>query len=172
MPRSRGRRLCPQEFLCSLVILVLLCGCEVKTDARLRSGQPVSFELSGSGSVAVLTVFEPRYRTEASSPGDVHFATWRIEPVDGYMHGTRIYQLKTITYGVVPPGYRQTIPQNGERPAVITPGKPYLLDVETVDAPGFYRYFLVEGGQWKFVDIDGPCFQSDRQKPVPCPKTD
>lgn len=155
-----------------MVMLLVLAGCERPTKVRLESGNALVFGITGDGSVGQLTVFGPRYRDEASSPSDQRFAIWKIEPVNGYLNGPRIGQLKSVKYGSVPIGYKQVIPADGHSPEPLLPGNTYLLAISTVGATGFGEWFAVKDRGAEFVNLSGPCFQDDRGqwKRVNCPK--
>ena len=94
-----------------LLIAWSLMGCERTTEVEIKGGTTPVFDLSGSGAVAIFTVYSPDYITKAEKPFDENFALWEIKPSGGYLHGTWIRDLGSITYGVVPSGYVQVTPK-------------------------------------------------------------
>lgn len=71
----------------------------------MNDANPPTFQLSGSGRLIFFTVYEPvRGRPSIDDP-----KMWEIRPTDENL----ISKLPAITYGVVPPGFKQTIPAAG-----------------------------------------------------------
>jgi hypothetical protein len=147
--------------LLALFILLVLMGCERPTAVRLEYANGLFFDITGDGSVGQLTVFGPRHRDEASSPSDERFVFWRIEPINGYLNGPRISQLKKVKYGSVPVGYKQVIPADARSPEPLISGNSYLLLISTVGATGFGKWFTVANDRVQFVNLTGPCFHDD-----------
>ena len=111
---------------------LIWCGCawrpgEWPTSVRLEGGKVPVFVLSGGGTVAIFTVFSPDFMTKAEKPQDENFALWKIKPSGGYLYGTRIYDLGSITYGVVPFGYVQIKPKDGAPPPLVEGEKYFIL---------------------------------------------
>ena len=155
---------------CGVVLVALfVAGCERPTNVRIEGGATPVFVLSGSGEVAVFTVYSPDYATKAAEPDDENFALWRISATRGYFGGTYIGRLGKIVYGVVPPGYTQLRPLAGAPPALTSDGK-YSYFVETTDAPGAGGYLEIRNSRAYATGGSGPCFRSENQKwiNVPC----
>lgn len=155
---------------------LIWCGCawrpgEWPTSVELEGGKTPVFALSGGGSVAILTVYSPDYVTKAKCPDDEDFALWKIKPSGGYLYGTRISDLRSITYGVLPFGYKQIKPNNGAPPP-LTEGQKYFYFVETTNAAGAGGYFEIKNSKAVPTTGSGPCFLDDHGKWVliPCPK--
>jgi hypothetical protein len=158
----------------TLGLILLACsvaGCERSTQVRLEDGIPPVFDLSGSGTVAIFTVYGPDYMTKAKCPGDEDFALWKIKASGGYFSGTSISELESITYGVLPSGYVQVKPKEGAPPPLVE-GKKYSYFVETTNAPGAGGYFEIRNSRAVPTTGSGPCFQLKNGKEilVPCPK--
>jgi len=85
-----------------------------------------------------------------------------IEPLNGYLNGSRINQLKSVKYGMIPIGYKQVIPPDGHPSEPLVPGNRYMLRIETLDAVGFGGWFMVKDGGGEFVNLKGPCFHDER----------
>lgn len=89
----------------TLGFILLACsiaGCERQTQVRFKGGVAPVFDLSGSGAVAIFSVYSPDYMTKAKGPNDEDFALWKIKASGGYFSGTWISDLGSISYGVVP----------------------------------------------------------------------
>lgn len=154
-----------------LFVACSLTGCERATEVTLRGGTTPVFDLSGSGAVAVFTVFGPDYMTKAKKLDDEDFALWKIKPSGGYLNGTRIRYLGSITYGVVPEWYVQVKPKDGAPPPLME-GQKYFYFVETTSAAGAGGYFEVKNSRAVPTTGSGPCFLDDHGKSIliPCPK--
>ena len=153
------------------------CGCawrpgEWPTSVRLEGGKAPVFVLSGGGSVAIFTVFGPDFMTKAEKPLDENFALWKIKPSGGYLYGTRISDLGSITYGVIPFGYKQIKPSDGAAPPPLVEGQKCFYVVETTNAAGASGYFEIKNSHAVPTSGSGPCFLDDHGKTirVPCPK--
>ena len=150
------------------VLLALsLIGCERATQVTLKGGTSPVFDLSGSGVVECFTVYGPDFMTKAEKPGDENFAVWKIAPSGGF-HGTWIFKLRSITYGVVPDGYTQIIPKG--TPPPLTEGQKYFYFVETANAPGAGGYLEIRNSRAVPTNGSGPCFLHENGKwiLVPC----
>lgn len=160
----------------TLGFILLACsvaGCERSTQVRLEGGGGMApvFDLSGSGAVAIFTVYSPDYMTKAKCPGDEDFALWKIKASGGYFSGTWISDLGSIAYGVVPSGYVQVRPKEGAPPPLVE-GQKYSYFVETTNAPGAGGYLEIKNSRAVPTTGSGPCFQPKNGKEtlVPCPK--
>src|SRR5215471_9125450 len=156
----------------ALALALLACslaGCEWPTSVRIKGGTAPVFDLSGSGEVAIFTVYSPDYMTKAKCPGDEDFALWKIKPSGGYFDGTWIHKLGSITYGVVPPGYVQVKPKDGT-PQPLMEGPKYPYSVETTNAPGAGGYLEIKNSRAIPTTGSGPCFLRENSKwvLVPC----
>jgi len=138
---------------------------------RLEGGTAPVFVLSGSGKVAIFSVFSPDYVAKAEKPHDENFALWKIQPSGGYFAGTSISELGSITYGVVPSGYIQVIPHVG-LPSVMREGEKYFYYVETTNAPGDEGYVEIRNSRAIPTFVADPCFglKDGKSIRVPCPQ--
>jgi hypothetical protein len=168
--RVIGRIACLRSTFALVLVACSLSGCERTTHVKLEGGAAPVFELSGSGAVAILTVYSPDYITKAESPNDENFALWEIKPSGGYLHGTWIRDLGSITYGVVPPGYVQVKPQAGSPPP-LTEGQRYFFTVETTAAPGAAGFVEIRNSQAVQTHGGGPCFGRKDKKWIRMPCT-
>lgn len=147
------------DFVVLGFILLALCltGCERSTRVWVKGGTAPVFDLSGSGAVAIFTVYSPDYVTKAEKPFDENFALWEIKPSAGYPRGTWIRDLGSITYGVVPPEYVQVIPKVGSPPP-LTEGQRYFFHVDTTNAEGAAGFVEIRNSQAIQTHGGGPCF--------------
>ena len=124
----------------SVVFVASLVACERDmTIAVVNQSNPPSFKLSGSGRLVFFSVFEvPRDR-----PLSIDDPTmWEIRPVDENL----ISKLPNITYGVVPPGFQQTIPKTGTPPLLVE-GTLYEAGGPAFDANGGSIRFTIKDGK-------------------------
>jgi hypothetical protein len=154
-----------------ILLVCFVAGCERATQVRLEGGVKPVFVLSGSGAVAVFTLYSPDYTTKAKTPEDEDFALWKIRTNGGYFSGKWIGDLGSITYGVVPPGYVQIEPKEGTPPSLVE-GQKYPYFVETTSAPGAGGYLEIRDSRAVPTTGSGPCFQliNGKETLVPCPK--
>lgn len=136
-----------------VVVLLFTLSCERRTEVRLEGGNPPNFVLSGSGRLGTVLIFGPdQERIAESNPSDDTFALWEIEP-ERKGGGGAIEDVAVVTYGVVPPGYKQVKPKDGSAPALV-PGKRYRYWFVTVNAPHAAGYFEIRNG--KPFSVPGP----------------
>lgn len=147
-----------------------LMGCERTSQVEIKGGTTPVFDLLGSGAVAIFTVYSPDYITKAEKPFDENFALWEIKPSGGYLHGTWIRDLGSITYGVVPSGYVQVTPRVGSPPP-LTEGQRYFFHVETTDAPWAAGFVEIRNSQAIQTHGGGPCFGGKGREWVRMPCT-
>ena len=133
--------------LWGLTALLLLfsssCG-ERKTAVRLEGGNPPRFVMSGSGTLVGLSV-GLNVQDKTLKPSERSSVLWRIVPASG--HGGEVESVGSVTYGVVPEGYRQAIPAAGEQPPSLTPGNYYYYYLETINAPHADGDFEIRDGK-------------------------
>jgi hypothetical protein len=154
-----------------MLLTLSFIGCERSTRVWVKGGTAPVFDLSGSGSVAIFTIYSPDYMTKAEKLDDENFALWKIKPSGGYLDGTRISDLGSITYGVVPFGYAQVKPKYGTPPPLVE-GQKYFYFVETTNAAGAGGYLEIKNSRAVSTTGSGPCFLDDHGKSIliPCPK--
>lgn len=139
----------------SLTLVLCLGTCERRTIVKLEGGNPPSFILSGSGRLDEVVVFAPEQEPIAKSdPFDDTYAIWDIKPEEeGEYAKALLDNLRAVTYGIVPKGYKQMKPKVGQAPA-LAEGKRYKYWFVTVNAPWGAGYFEIRDG--KVVAVDGP----------------
>lgn len=143
------------KILALLLLLCFMSECERRTEVRVDGVNPPRFVLKGSGSLVEVKVFGPEQeRIAQSDPFDDRYALWEIEAEkSGDAVAKPVEELKAITYGLVPKGYKQTKPENGIAPPLV-PGKRYGYWFVTENAPWGAGYFEIRDG--KAVAVSGP----------------
>ena len=81
-----------------ILLAGFLIGCERVTHVKLNGGTDPVFDLSGSGAIAIFTVYSPDYVTKAEKPFDENFALWEIKPSAASPRGTWIRPWKVDSY--------------------------------------------------------------------------
>lgn len=169
----RGSRFWFLATLLPIIFFLMLLNFEQSTEVILTgNSEKPTFEFSGSGTLTELVVFSPEYAEAAETPHDPRFALWCIQPADPGSWGEPVWRIRAIRYGVVPKGYVQCEPLQGEPHPLRDSRNPYLLSVTTANAPGTGGYFTLENGkpQWAKNPPEGPCFTMEhgKYKRVPC----
>jgi hypothetical protein len=143
------------KLVLGILLLTVMTGCEARTTVRLEGGNPPTFVLAGSGRLGEVVIFSPEQESIAGSdPFDVTHALWQIRAEgEGQQSTTLVEELHSITYGVVPRGYRQIKPESGPPPP-LSPGKRYRFWFVTVNAPHAAGYFEIRDE--KAVTVEGP----------------
>jgi len=140
-----GRR--PGTFRLALlsVLIFYLAACEVDTRISLADARnPPTFELSGNGSLILFLVVGPYSSAEEVDSKRGVQAIWEISP--GEHAGESVGNLPPITYGSLPPGFRQKTPSSGAPPP-LEEGKFYSIGAPSIGANFRGICFTVEGGE-------------------------
>lgn len=137
-----------------IVIALLSLACEVDTKVSIDGKNPPTFGFEGTGYLTFFTVEE--IAPENQNVPDVEqdraknrtvWSIWPSQPLDISMKKT-----VPITYGKIPPGFYQKIPQAGEPPP-LTEGKTYEAGGPAASANGGYVRFIVQDGKTLEVPI-------------------
>jgi hypothetical protein len=131
-----------------LALAFLFLACERDTRVKMLYEVPPSFELSGSGRLAMVRVHGQKVREVF---GEMAFVIWEIAPDSGRMNGDFVEDLSKITYGKVPKGYHQVFPREGETLPPLIEGQRYHIFFDTVGANGASKYFEIQNG--KIIEI-------------------
>jgi len=164
--QSLMKRACLAAILFSMVFG---CRSERPTDVKLENGITPVFVLSGSGYLANLTISALPPEEKLLAPSSVT-PVWKIEAERDYMGGRRLEEIRSLTYGKLPAGYRQVYPESDRSPQPISPGTIYEFYFETTGAPHARGLFEVQGGKAVKLDRPPPCFEQHQgvwQK-MPC----
>jgi hypothetical protein len=131
----------------SLLILAVPTGCERDTRIKIDGKNPPTFTLSGSGNLVFLSLGEVRNnKPPLLGAPDL----WKIRPNDSH---NKISRLPSITYGIVPEGFTQVVPESGAPPPLIE-GKVYAFGGPADHANGGSIWFTIQGG--KSVEVARP----------------
>ena len=96
----------------SLLMMVGTTGCERDMHIKIDGKNPPTFTLSGSGNLVFLSLGEV-YNNKPPLLGAPDL--WKIRPNDD----NKISRLPSITYGIVPKGFTQVVPESGAPPPLI-----------------------------------------------------
>jgi hypothetical protein len=136
-----------------LSICVAAVACKCDTAVSIRGDTIPTFSLSGNGALSFLTVNGPK-RESKTEHLDGEFLYWEIDSAGGKLDARYFNDLGTVTYGKVPPAYRQVFPVEGD-PVPLLEGETYTLRVYTL---GLYskdvskRFTIRDGNP---VDVAG-----------------
>jgi hypothetical protein len=126
------------------VVLILFAGGLVACEEGMTIGvtkdsNPPSFKLSGSGRLFFFSVSEI---ADANAESTQNSAIWEIRPKDEDL----ISKLPEITYGAVPAGFNQRVPQTGAPPP-LAEGKTYQAGGPNLEADGGWIRFTIKNGK-------------------------
>jgi hypothetical protein len=162
-------------FILLLLSIWLFPGCfgERPTHVEVKGGTMPVFILAGSGELSNFSIYLlPPSPETMDKPIFDETPVWRIEALPNWLHGRPVEEISQLTYGVVPPRYKQTISKDGSPPPAIIPGRAYFFDCETTDAPIARGAFQVNAGKAVPVVVRMPCLEVREGKwvTVPCPR--
>ena len=159
-------------FLFSGVALTEGCRSERATHVAIEGGAAPVFSLSGSGNLSSFSVYlVPPSPEKMDKPFSEQVPVWQIESATDFLHGRPIEQIKKLTYGSIPAGYKQTFPGSAEIPRTLEADKAYFFACNTTNAPTAAGYFLVHDGKSVPAHVETLCWgtQNDKWVAVPCP---
>lgn len=129
-------------------LLVILLGCsscgDYETKITLKGGAIPIFYLSGSGKIIKFTINGPQQR---KGEGPEAYVVWEFKPNVDTDDLNTLSNMRLVTYGVTPRGYKQIYPENNSSPPSIIEGETYLLQIFTDNAPSGQIAFVVNGGK-------------------------
>lgn len=138
-----------RKLACCLAALILVIACDpdLSTKVTMEGGNPPAFVLSGFSNVSQALILEPGYR---GSVLDTSHVLWgiRSESPDG----RPIKDLGPITYGVVPQGFKQSIPENEVAPVALSEGSRYRFYFHCTQARPAEGYFEIRNGKAVIVE--------------------
>jgi hypothetical protein len=127
-----------KRLIAALIVAVTLTACERDMSVSMDGANPPTFKLSGSGRLIFFVVFEPA----KGKPSMDDPKMWEIRPTTENL----ISRLPPITYGTVPPGFRQTTPSSGAPPPLIE-GRIYKAGGPAFNANGGSIRFTIKDGK-------------------------
>lgn len=143
-------------ILLLLAILVSACFEEDMT-VSLDQDIPPTFRLSGSGNLAFFSVSEVAQENQHRIPferdSNKDTVLWQIWPNGLTSDAKVIRRLPPITYGSVPAGFVQKIPEDGHPPGLIE-GKVYEAGGPASNANGGSVWFTIKDA--RVVKVDAP----------------
>ena len=118
--------------LLGVILFIMMAGCEVDTRVTVDGKNPPTINLSGRGGITFLRVIA------VSDPGEKNVdidarPLWQIDPVN---YPTWISDVPAITYGKVPRGFVQKIPEENKLPPALEEGRIYDVFVPAYSANG------------------------------------
>lgn len=139
----------------AILALCLFLGCEVDTRVSIDGANPPTFSFTGSGYLTFFSVNE--IASENANVADVEqdraknktiWSVWPSQPL-----ATPMSKTPPITYGKIPKGFYQKVPQDAPAPALVE-GKVYEAGGPAASANGGYVRFTVRDG--KTVELPTP----------------
>jgi hypothetical protein len=154
-----------QVWAVFLFIITTGNGCEVDTKPIVSGGNPPIIEFDGTGGLLQLFVSGPftleqlkgSYKITRGSGsitaeqgkkldkifGDKYYALWQLDP-----DRSRNLNVSTlsITYGIVPGGWKQVYPANG-KPEPLIEGKFYRVAAPSYNANFKHGYFTIKNNK-------------------------
>ena len=145
-------------LLASCLTAVFLSGCHTLTTS-VHGGNPPTFSFSAGRLVHCCNYLE--FLVVSEVPPENINAPWTQHPKENThlwwiwpKEGTNNYAdaLPEITYGVVPPGFRQSVPAEGPPPPLIE-GKVYEVGGPAISVPKSYIRFEIRDGRARQLPI-------------------
>lgn len=153
--RKRRSRLLPALLL--QAICFMSCEWEVPTAVVVRDGP--TFEFTGSGRLARLTVYAPKKgRRIAAASAEIDTVIWQIVTSKGYFKGAGVEGLR-VTYGQIPDGYEQTVPKPSETAEPPPVGVVCSFFAETTNAPGIGGAIFMSPTGPVEIDVPDQCLR-------------
>jgi hypothetical protein len=130
-----------------LLIVVATSGCERDMRIKIDGKNPPTFTFSGNGNLIFLLLADV-HNNEPPLLGAPEI--WRIQPSGDE---PKVYQLPSITYGIVPSGFMQVTPKGGAPPP-LNEGRTYEFGGPNSNANGGSIWFTIQHG--KSVEVPMP----------------
>lgn len=139
-----------------LACLMYVAACERPTSVVVNAGP--TFLLSGSGRLEAFTIYAPvGHRIASGSPSNDK-VIWQIKASKGYFSGTYVKGMH-LTFGKVPDGYNQTVPDRSQEAPSLPPGTVYAFTAETTNAPGIGGFFYIRRNGATQVNVPDLCLK-------------
>lgn len=137
------RKVLSIEFLLVMLLPLFLSACERKTQVKVTGGNPPTFVISGSGELGEVIITKP-IEEQSKDILDEKNILWKIAAIR--MPGRAVEVVGSVTYGVTPPSYKQSLPERGPAP-ILEDNKRYGYLFVTADAPHGAGHFEIRNGQ-------------------------
>lgn len=148
------------RFLLAIAFLALLASCHSLT-ISMDESVPPNFNFSAGRfaeccrHLTFLGVYEIPPENQnlpwAAPKPKEKIVLWQIWPKDN----NSAEALPVITYGKVPPGFIQKIPESGEPPPSLVEGKIYEVGGPAIEVPDAYMRFTIRNGKAARLPIPG-----------------
>jgi hypothetical protein len=136
-----------------LLIIMTISACkEIEEDTIpiVTGGNPPVIKFKGAGAPAQLYVMGPftleQLKEDKIDGGGKDYYMWQLDP-SRYFKASKL----SITYGIVPDGFKQVYPANGKSPEPLMEGKIYAVLAPTAVAnsvpANFSIYFMIDNGR-------------------------
>jgi hypothetical protein len=141
-----------------LLVFVFTACFEEDMEISIEDRLPPTFKLSGSGNLAFFGVWEVsldnQRRVPSERDGDDDTVLWQIWP-NGLSSDARVLRrLPPITYGTLPAGFIQKVPETGAPPSLVE-GKIYEAGGPASNGRGGFVWFKIENGRLLKVAAPG-----------------
>jgi hypothetical protein len=128
------------------LIITTVNGCEVDTKPIVSGGNPLIIKFDGTGALAQLYVMGPytleQLKQDKIDGDEKDYYMWQLDPSRDF----RVSRL-SITYGIVPNGFRQVYPANGKPPEPLIEGKIYNILAPSASANFKPVLFMIDNGR-------------------------
>jgi hypothetical protein len=164
--------------LLSLILGICVSeGCRVErpTVVTIDDGATPVFHLSGSGKLSSFSVYlVPPHPEAMDKPFSEQIPIWQITALPDFLHGRTVEEIRSLTYGSIPSGYRQSFPGDGTPPPPISPddGNPTFFICDTTDAPPTSGSFRILDGKAIPATVRTPCWTTKNGKWIAAPCVD
>jgi hypothetical protein len=149
---------CRSGLIAVVIAALVFSACyEQDMTISIDDQNPPTFKLSGSGNLTFFGVWEVALENQRRLPSErdegKDTVLWQIWPSNLGRDARVIRRLPPITYGSLPTGFTQKIPERGHPPVLIE-GKVYEAGGPASNANGGSVWFTVKNG--KVVKVDAP----------------
>jgi hypothetical protein len=110
---------------------------------KVTGSNPPTFVISGSGELGEVIITKP-VEEQTKDILDEKNVLWKIGAIN--MPGAAVEVVRSVTYGIAPPGYKQSVPEQGSAPS-LQENKRYGYFFITGDAPHGAGHFEIQNGQ-------------------------
>ena len=145
-------RTTPTVIIASLAVLLIVVGCSRarnQTEVIVEKDEPLKFVLSGTGIVDYFEVSGPDRRHQCPKDRLGYMERyWQIAPLTD-TDVAALEKMAPITYGKLPTGFRQVVPEHGELPPILEtePGCPYFVTLAIRNGSGVNKMFGLHDGK-------------------------
>jgi hypothetical protein len=162
--------------LLSLILGICVSeGCRVErpTMVAVDGGATPVFHLSGSGKLSSFSVYlVPPHPEAMDKPFSEQIPIWQISALPDFLHGRSVEEIRSLTYGSIPAGYRQSFPGDGTFPVSLDNGNPIFFICDTTDAPPASGFFRILEGKAIAATVRTPCWTTKNGKWIAAPCVD